>query len=137
VGLSLLLDSAVQMLQLTLCRPEQSPQRVVFQLNLPEFFGLCAKLAVRIGPLAGELRLESRLLLSGPPAIGGDDVPGPIPPARGFGAGLREIPFECRPYGGFLREPLDEFRLTRRRGSEGGGRTALRLLMRRPGGRQF
>jgi hypothetical protein len=136
VGLSLLLDGAVQMLQLTLCRPEQPPQRLVFQLNLTEFFGLCAKLAVRIGPLAGELRLESRLLLSGPPAIGGDDVPGSIPTARGFGAGPREIPFEGGPHGRFFREPLDEFRLTRRRGSEGDGGAVLRLPMRRPGGGQ-
>ena len=58
---------------------------------------------------------------------------GPIPPARGFHADRGEVPFECRPRVGFSREPLDEFRLARRRGSEGGGGAVLRLLMRRRG----
>ena len=57
----------------------------------------------------------------------------PIPPARGFHAGPGEIPFECRPRVGFPREPLDEFRLARRRGSERSGGAVLRLLMRRRG----
>jgi hypothetical protein len=121
------------MLQLILRRAEQAPKRLMFQLNLPDFFVLCAKLAVRRGPLANELGLEPRLLLAGPSTMGGDDVQGPIPPARGFHAGPGEIPFECRPRVGFPREPLDEFHLARRRGSEGGGGAVLRLLMRRRG----
>ena len=133
VGLSLLLDGAVQMLQLILCRAEQALKRLVFQLNLPDFFVLRAKHAVRIGPLAGELRLEPCCLLAGPPTIGGNDEQGPIPPARGFHAGRGEIPFECDPRVGLPREPLDEFRLARRRGGEGGGGAVLRLLMRRRG----
>ena len=82
---------------------------------------------------AGELRLEPRLLLTGPPTIGGNDVQAPIPPTRGFHAGPGEIPFECRTRVGFPCEPLDEFRLARRRGSERGGGAVLRLLIRRCG----
>ena len=44
-----------------------------------------------------------------------------------------EIPFECRPRVRFPREPLDELRLARRRGREGGGGAVLRFLMRRRG----
>ena len=73
MGLLLLLDRAVQMLQSILRRTEQAPKRLTFQLNLPGFFVLCAKLAVRMRPLGGELRLEPRLLLAGPPTIGGDE----------------------------------------------------------------
>ena len=119
------------MLQSILRRAEQLSKRLVFQCNLPDFFVLCAKHAVRIGPHAGELRLEPRRLLAGPPTVGRDDVQAPIPPARGFHAGPGEIPFECRARVGFPREPLDEFRLARRRGSERGGGAVLCLLMRR------
>ncbi|MCA1562854.1 MAG: hypothetical protein LC804_22150 [Acidobacteria bacterium] len=87
VGLSLFVDSAMQMLQLILRRAEQAPKRFMFQLNSADFFVLCAKLAVCIGPLAGELRLEPRLPPAGPPTIGGDDVQGPIPLARRIHAG--------------------------------------------------
>src|SRR5258708_37397900 len=129
VGVSLLLDSAVQLLQLILRRTEHAPKRLMFQLNLPDLFVFCAKLTVRIGPVAGELRLEPRLLLAGPPTIGGDDVQGPIPPAPGFDAGPGEIPFERRPLVGFACEPTDELRLSRRRDIDGGGAAGLRLLM--------
>ena len=80
VGLSLLLDSAVQMLQFdpASCR-EGAEASSMFLLNLPDFFVLCAQLAVRVRPLAGELRLEPRLLLAGAPTIGGDDVAGTDP----------------------------------------------------------
>ena len=54
-------------------------QTLQLMLRLPDFFVLCAKLAVRISPLAGELRLELRFLLAGPPTIGGDDVQRPNP----------------------------------------------------------
>ena len=97
VGLSLLLDSAVQVLQLILRRAEPALKRLLFQLKLPYLFVFCAKLSVRIGPLAGELRLEPRLLLAGPPTIGGADVQEPIPPARGFHAGRGGDPVRVPP----------------------------------------
>ena len=68
-----------------------------------------------------ELRLEPRLVPGCAPTIGGDDVPCPIPPTRGFHPVPREIPFEGRSRVGFLCEPLDEIRLARRPGSESGG----------------
>ena len=69
-------------------------------------------------------------MLAGPPAIGGDDGQGPIPPSRGLHAGAGEVQFECGPRVGFFPELLDEFSLARRRGGESGGGAFLRLLMR-------
>ena len=56
-----------------------------------------------------------------------------IPPARGFHAGPGEIPLECRPGIGFPHEPIDQFRLARRRGGKGVGGAVLRLLIGRRG----
>jgi hypothetical protein len=58
------------MLHLILRRAEQVPQRLTFLLDLPDLFVLCATLAVRIGSLAGQLRLEACLLLAGPSPMG-------------------------------------------------------------------
>ena len=106
VGLPLLVDNAVQMLQLIVGRAEPAQKRLMLQLKLPDFFVLCAKRTIRIGPLAGETCFEPPRLLRGP---------------------RRELPFECRPSVGFSREPRHEFRLARRRGRECGGRAFFRI----------
>jgi hypothetical protein len=133
VDLPLLLDRTVQILQFVLGRAEQASKRLMFQLHLPDFFVLGATLAVRVAPLAGELRLEPRLLVAGPQTIGGADIQKPIPHARRFHAGPGEIPFERRPRVRFPREPFEELRLAHRRGSESGGGAVLRVPMRRHG----
>ena len=133
VGQSLRLDSAVQVLQFVLRRAEKVLKRVDLLPHLAKFVLFCLQPTVRVRPLAGELGLELHFLLAGVPTIVGDDVAGPIPPARGFHSNRGEVPFECRPPVGFLCEPLDEFRLARRRDSDSGGGAVLHLLMRRRG----